>query len=265
MTAFSSAGTVPATQAPGVTRISLGFGTLLRKEIMDWARSRRALIVGVSTTALAVLTSVIPVLMGPTEDGKPLSLDPTVNVLLGWNGQMLQVIVILATMSLITGERDRGTLAWSLTHPLARIALLAAKWAAAVLVLAVVGIALPLTASSAVATIAYGAPPDLGHVATFGLLYISVPMLYAGLTIAIAAVIPSTAGVAGIAFLVAFMPSIIAGFLPSVTEYVPTSIAVWVGAITAGIQAPVTIPLAWAASLVVLAALAALAFDRQEP
>jgi ABC-2 type transport system permease protein len=263
MTALSSAGVAPAS-ATGSAGFLLGFGTLFRREIADWARSRRAPIVGIATTALAVLTAVIPLLVAPGDSGEPLSLDPTVNVLLGWNGQMLQVIVILATMSLLSGERDRGTLAWSLTHPLARVALLAAKWSAAVLVLAAVGIAIPLAVSSVVATIAYGALPDVGRILAFAALYVTVPALYVGLTIAIAAIVPGTAGVAGIAFLIAFMPSILAGLLPWIAEYLPTSIAMWVGAVTAGAAVPMTVPVALVVTLVALAAVAAIAFDREE-
>jgi ABC-2 type transport system permease protein len=263
MTALSPAGVIPA-RVTGQAGILLGFGTLFRKEIADWVRSRRALVVGVATTSLAVLTAVIPVLMGGVDESESLSLDPTANVLLGWNGQMLQVIVILATMTLLSGERDRGTLAWSLTHPLARVSLLAAKWLAAVLVLSVVGIVIPFMVSSIVATLAYGSMPDLGRVGAFAALYVAVPALYAGLTIAIAAVVPGTAGVAGIAFLVAFMPSILAGLLPWVSEYMPTSIAIWIGAVTAGVAAPVTIPVTWAVALVGLAAVAVIAFGREE-
>ena len=88
-------------------------------------------------------------------------------------------------MSLLSGERDRGTLAWSLTLPVSPTSILAAKWLAAVLVFAVVAIAVPLTISSVVAIFVYGGLPNLATVGLFGVLYIAVPAFYVALALAL--------------------------------------------------------------------------------
>ena len=37
-----------------------------------------------------------------------LTMDPTTNVLLGWTGQTVALIAVVATMALVSAERDRG-------------------------------------------------------------------------------------------------------------------------------------------------------------
>ena len=125
-------------------------------------------------------------------------MDPTDNVLLGWAGMTMAVVALLASMSLLSGERDRGTLAWSLTLPVSPTSVLAAKWLAAILALTVVTILAPLGVSVAVATVAYGSLPDLGTVGLFAAVYIAVPAFYVSLTLALSTVVKGTAGIAGI-------------------------------------------------------------------
>ena len=79
----------------------LGFGTILRKEIREWVRSRGALVVGALGVAAAVFTTRHPVCRrrNRRRGGPPLSMDPTVNVLLGWGGATVAVMALLASMS----------------------------------------------------------------------------------------------------------------------------------------------------------------------
>jgi ABC-2 type transport system permease protein len=244
----------------------LGFTTFFRKEIQDWVRGRRGLVVALVSVAIGLLTVSIPLItMATGESPEPaLSLDPTANVLFGWSGQTAGLVLVLATMGLLSIERDQGTLAWSLTKPVSRTSILLAKWSAAFLALSLVTVVLPLVVQGAVATVAYGAVPDLGIVGSFALLYLSVPALYVTLTIALGAVVSSTAGVAGIAFLLMFLPMAVAGFVPAVNEYLPTNIQAWALATAQGDAAPWTVPAAWAASIVVLVVIAKLGFDRHE-
>jgi ABC-type transport system involved in multi-copper enzyme maturation permease subunit len=192
-------------------------------------------------------------------------MDPTDNVLLGWRGgQTVAIIAVLATMALLSGERDRGTLAWSLTKPVAPVSIIAAKFVAALLVIGTTAVILPLTASVAVATIAYGAVPDVGTVGLFATLFLTLPIFYIALTVALGTFVKSTAGVAGLAFLVMFLPAIIGGLVPIVGEASPTSIGNWALAAATG-QAASSVTLAgWTIAVVVLASGAKLAFDRQE-
>ena len=199
----------PATaRASARSGMFLGFGTFFRKEITDWVRSRRALVIGAVVIATAVFTTLIPfvVQFAGQPSSVPLSMDPTDNVLLGWAGQTMAVVALLASMSLLSGERDRGTLAWSLTLPVSPTSVLAAKWLAAVLALGVVTILAPLGVSVAVATVAYGSLPDLGTVGLFAAVYIAVPAFYVSLTLALGTVDQGDGGIAGIGFLVMFLP-----------------------------------------------------------
>ena len=112
-------------------------------------------------------------------------MDPTVNVLMSWSGLTFAIVAVLATMGLVSTERDRGTLGWNLTNPVSPSSILAAKWTAAVLVYGLVGVVAPLVVSTIVATVAYGSVPDLGTVGLFALLYLTVPAFYIGLMIAL--------------------------------------------------------------------------------
>src|SRR5439155_23853622 len=135
-----------------------------------------------------------------------LTMDPTTNVLLGWTGQTVALIAVVATMALVSTERDRGTLAWSLTNPVSPTSIIAAKFGAAFLVFSCAAVVLPLVVSSVLATVVYGSLPNLTTVATFGLLFLTLPAFYIALTVGLGTAIKSTAGVAGVAFAVMFVP-----------------------------------------------------------
>jgi ABC-type transport system involved in multi-copper enzyme maturation permease subunit len=263
-------------QSPSVARDAapitggpfLGFGNALRKELTEWGRGKSVFVVALVAVALALFTTVIPFVVDATgiaTNGPPLSRDPTVNVLQGWqNGQAFALIAILASMALLTAERDRGTLAWSLANPVSRASILAAKFVAALVVIGFASVVVPLAVSVAVATLAYGGLPDLGTVALLAALYLTVPAFYIALTIAIGTVIRSTAGVAGVALAVLFLPAIAAGLLPIVNEVSPTSIGAWAMAVASGGSASALTLAAWAASMIVFAIGAKLIFDREE-
>jgi ABC-2 type transport system permease protein len=267
MTAESAA-IRPTTASRARVGLFLGFRTVLRKELTEWMRGRAALIVAAIATAIAVFTTLVPFVVqasGEAAQGPPLSMDPTDNVLLGWRGgQTVAIITILATMSLLSGERDRGTLGWTLTNPVSSTSVIAAKFLAAVLVIATTAVIVPLAVSVGVATVAYGAVPDLQTVGVFAALFLTLPMFYVALTVALGTGIKSTAGVAGIAFLVMFVPPVIGGLVPVVNEVSPTSIGTWALATATGATTSVLTLAGWAVSMVVLVIGAKLVFDRQE-
>jgi hypothetical protein len=118
-------------------------------------------------------------------------------------------------MSLMTAERDRGTLAWSLTTPVARPAILLAKWAAGVSALGALAIFVPLAMQIVIATIACGSLPDIVLIAGFGLVYLIVPAFWVALALTLGTLLSSTAGVAGIGMLVLFLPGVIGSFAPT--------------------------------------------------
>lgn len=257
----------PATvRASARNGMFLGFGTFFRKEIADWVRSRRALVIGAVVLAAATFSTVIPYIVGMTGEssGMPLSLDPTDNVLLGWVGQTMPIVALLASMSLLSGERDRGTLAWSLTRPVSPTSILAAKWLAAVLVLAVVAIVVPLAVSIGIATVVYGGLPDLGTIGLFAALYVTVPAFYVALALALGTVVKGTGGIAGIGFLVMFLPSVIGALVPIVGKITPTAIGEWAMAVATGQPASTLTLVGFVVAMVVLGVGAKVIFDRQE-
>jgi ABC-type transport system involved in multi-copper enzyme maturation permease subunit len=262
-----TAPTTTLANAPIASRGSLflGFGTVFRKELAEWVRGRRALIVGGVSIAFASLSTSIPFLV-PKDAPRAaaLSMDPTVNVLYAWNGRTFAFVAVLATMSLMSAERDRGTLGWNLTNPVSRSSILAAKWAAAMVAYGLLGVLLPLAISSAVGGVLYGAVPELGTIGVFAVLYLTVPAFYIGLMVTLGSGLKATAGIAGIGFLVMLLPSGIATFLPIINEVSPTSIGAWAMAIATGAPASVLTLGGWLASMAVLIVSAKVVFDRQE-
>jgi ABC-2 type transport system permease protein len=244
----------------------LGFGNSLRKELTEWLRGPRVLIIAGVSIAGAIFMTLIPFIAeatGEAEAAGLTSLDPTANVLLGWTGQTVALIVVVATMALLSGERDRGTLAWSLTNPVSPTSIIAAKFVAATIVLAVTAVLLPLAVSIGLATVVYGLP-DLATVGTFAGLFLLLPTFYVALCVGFGTVIKSTAGVAGAAFAVMFVPQILGGLVPIIGELSPTSIGTWAVAVAKGQPASMLTLVGWLVSMAVIVIGAKLVFDRQE-
>lgn len=260
--------TIDAAAATGSrSSIFLGFRTAFGKELTEWVHGPKVLVVGGLAVAVAIFTTLLTRIEQATTDPGEivgLSTDPTVNALLGWSGQMVGMVAIIATMTVVSVERDRGTLAWSLTNPVSPTSILAAKFAAAMIVFCLAAVALPMAVSVGVATIAYGGIPDLATVAVFSGLFLAVPAFFLALTIGLGAGIRSTAGIAAVALAVLFVPQMLGGMVPGVTELSPTSIGQWAQAVVMGEPAPVSIPISWGISMVAIVVGAKLVFDRQE-
>jgi ABC-2 type transport system permease protein len=269
MTAQSVAlGPTSAQQTRG--SLFLGFGTIFRKEVAEWVRGRRALVVAAVMVPIAVLSTIAPFLMPEDQaaaaaaSGYIPSWDATVNVLTGWSGAPFAMIALLAAITLMTVERDRGTLGWTLTNPVSRTSVIAAKWAAGLLVYGAVGVVLPVVTSVVAASVAFGELPDLGTVAVFTALFLMVPAFWIALMVGLGTIVKSTAGVAGIGLLVLFLPIWLASFLPVIGELSPTSVGGWAIAIASGHAASSLTLGGWIAGMVAMAVSSKLIFDRQE-
>ena len=272
MTAQSAA-IVPTIKSPSRGGMFLGFPTVLRKELTEWLRGPKFLIVAGVSIAGAVFMTLIPYISRLTNEAAEsgaersplvLTMDPTTNVLLGWTGQTVALIAVVATMALVSAERDRGTLAWTLTNPVSPTSVIAAKFVASMLVFSLAAVLIPLAVAVLVATVVYGGLPDLTIVGTFGLLFLTLPAFYIALTVGLGTAIKSTAGVAGAAFAVMFVPQILGGLLPIVGELSPTSIGVWALATAKGDPASVLTLVGWLVSMTIIVVGAKLVFDRQE-
>lgn len=266
MTAQSVALEVTATR-PRRGGMFLGFGTFFRKELSEWLHGPKSLIVGGISIAAAIFTTLIPFIAKATNEAEQaglLTMDPTTNVLLGWTGQTVAFICVVATMAVLSTERDKGTLAWTLTNPVSPTSVVAAKALVAMLVLSVTAVLVPLAVSIGLATVVYGALPDLAVVGTFAGLFLALPAFYVALTIGLGTAIKSTAGVAGVAFAVMFGPQLIGGLVPLVNEVSPTSIGAWAMAVAKGEPASALTLAGWLVSMLVIVIGAKLVFDRQE-
>jgi hypothetical protein len=115
-----------------------------------------------------------------------------------------------------------------------------------------------------VATIAYGSLPDLSILGVYAALFLTLPAFYIGLTVALGTTVKSTAGVAGVALAVMFVPQMLGNVLPGIGAWSPTYIGAWVQAVVLGEPAPVSTFASWIVAMVVLAVAAKLAFDREE-
>jgi hypothetical protein len=104
----------------------------------------------------------------------------------------------------------------------------------------------------------------LSSVGIFALAYITVPAFYVTLTLALGTFVKSTAGIAGIGFLVMFVPQMIGALVPVVAEASPTAIGGWAMHIATGAPASMLTLAGFIASMAILLIGAKLVFDRKE-
>jgi hypothetical protein len=91
-----------------------------------------------------------------------------------------------------------------------------------------------------------------------------VPAFFIALTIGFGTAIKTTAGVAGAAFAVVFVPQILGGILPIINELSPASIGNWALLVAKGQPASSLTLVSWVVSMIVIVVAAKVVFDRQE-
>ncbi|HEX6128685.1 MAG TPA: ABC transporter permease subunit [Candidatus Limnocylindria bacterium] len=242
-----------------------GFGPFLRKELSAWWRGRGALVVLVVLTALGALGTLatrIDELAGGTPTAA--ELDPTMNLIGAQFDQWIVFGSIFASMGMLIAERGSGTLAWTLSKPMSRTALLLAKWVAGTSVLIVFGLVLPLATSAIIATLAYGSVPDLSRVALLVLVLAAAPAFIVALNLALSTLVNSQPAIAAIGFGVALAPYLAASLAPVAAELWPTSMARLATAMAAGEPTNLPTVASWAAAMVVVAGAGLLVFKREE-
>jgi ABC-type transport system involved in multi-copper enzyme maturation permease subunit len=258
-------------------RPMLGFGPIFRKEISEWVRSRRFVIVAFVATVLGTLgalsawleRTVGNVQLSVGGDGPAAahaaSLDPTVTTIALFQVPIVSVLAILATASLLAGERQSGTLAWAVSMPISRVAILIAKWSAATIAFGVAAIGLPIAASAVASSLAYGGSPDLTVVVPAAVLYAAVPAFYVAFTLTVGTLTTSQATVAGLGLLLVLAPALLGSLVPAVLiQALPIGIGEWAVSVAAGSDAPLTTPIGWAVSMAVLAGIAVTSLRRLE-
>ncbi len=274
---------LPRRQAPSLRSQMPGFGTSLRKELLQLARRKHLIIalalflfVGISSPLLAYLT---PAIFRSIEEVKPFAeLIPepsTADSLVQYIKNLTQFLlpgVILLGMGAVAGEKERGTAAMALSKPIPRWGFVLAKMTAQAL-LHTVGL-------SAGALFAFGytwvlfEPLPLGPFAFVNLLLWAWLMVYVAVTLLGSTLAATTGAAAGLAVALSGL-LLLAGQIPTVGQLAPGGLIAWASAIGPGFQglAPLAdgIPytnagaLAMAGVLTALALVAAVgAFEAQE-
>ena len=263
----------PARTAAGASADRLaGFGPLLRKELLEWAHSKRPwVILAVATVFMtmtaanaAINTWIIANVPDASTAAGVISLDPNTNFMAAVSTQIFVIVAIFAAMSLLVAERERGTLSWVASKPVSRGAIWLSKWAAAVIVVAIVAGIVPMAATFFVVAPLYGSA-GLGVIvfATVGAAA-SIALMVA-VVLAVSTVIPNQPAVAAIGFAAFFLPQILVSLVPvDISPFLPTSIMAWAVGLGAGADAGFVTPIVWAASIVGLTWFASRQMERIE-
>lgn len=242
-----------------------GFWPFFWKEISEWWKGRGALTTALVLSALGTL-GTLSTRIDEWAGGIPTAaeLDPTYNILGAQFQQWIVFASIFASIGMLIKERESGTLAWTLSKPVSRSALLLAKWLAGTVMLTVFGLVIPLTVNVGIATLAYGSLPDLGAVATMGAWMAAIPAFVVALNLALATRVQSQAAIAAIGFGVALAPYLANSFVPVVAELWPTSMAQMATMVAAGDAPYLPTITSWAATLVVVGIGGLLVFSRED-
>ncbi len=249
-----------------------GFGPLFRKELLEWAHSKRPWVIVAVTTAFMTLTAanaaintwIIANIPDATTSAGAISLDPMTNFLGAVSSQIFVMVAIFAAMSLLVAERERGTLSWVASKPVSRGAIWLSKWAAAAIVVSIFAGIIPMAATFGLVAVLYGS----AGVATFAFAAVGVVAAIAfmiAVVLAVSTVIPNQAAVAAIGFAVFFLPQILVSLVPvDISPFLPTSIMGWAMGLAIGADAGVITPIVWAASIIGLAGFASWRMERIE-
>jgi ABC-type transport system involved in multi-copper enzyme maturation permease subunit len=246
-----------------------GFRPLVRKELADWRHSQRLFVIPAILIPFMVLTAANAWITATIADNLPPDVAPPAllpmgamdNLMAAISTQVFILAAIFASMSLLVGERERGTLAWVASKPVARGGIWAAKWSGAVIALGMVAVVVPV-ASTVVVVIALYGVPDPVAVAGIAVGMVAVIALYVAVALAASTVVRGQAAVAVIGFGLVVLPPIIAAIAPfDVAPFLPTAILAWTAGLATGAPVGIVAPIAW---LVVVAVLVAFAVRRLE-
>lgn len=148
-----------------------GFGNFFRKELTDWWKSWRLLVVFLVVTLIQVAQVFTEYsrrvqnaryIYGDEKNVPPESVIAT-SVLVDQQYQvpiLFIFIIVFSTMGILTSEKSTGTLAWNLTKPLGRTGVFLAKLFAATLMLWIAMCILPITLASFCLTVFYDVTPE---------------------------------------------------------------------------------------------------------
>jgi ABC-2 type transport system permease protein len=241
-----------------------GFRPLVRKEIADWRHGHRlwvipAILVPFMTLTAAnawITTTIAQNLPPDVAPPAAMSLAPMDNLLAAVSTQVFILAAIFASMSLLIAERERGTLAWVASKPVARGGIWTAKWVASSAIIGLVAVVVPMAATIGLVTVLYGVP-DVVVVAATVVGMIAVVALYVAVSLAVSTAVDNQAGVAAVGFGLFVLPPVLAAIVPfDIAPFLPTSILVWIVGLVTGAPVGVVTPIVWVVAMVALVAVA---------
>jgi ABC-2 type transport system permease protein len=252
----------------------MSFFIMLRKELTEQWRTKRLLIVSavlvIFGLASPLLAKVTPEILRSVPDMPPGLADlipaPSVAEAVGqYVKNMSQfgiLLAVLMSMGAVAQEKERGTAATLLTHPLSRLSYLMAKFTA---------LALTFCISLAVAALGcwyytlllFEALPWGAFLALNGLMLV-VFLVYIAVTLLCSTLVRTQGAAAGLAFAALVLIGGV-GSLPRLSEYFPGELFNWGGLLALG-QSGTSWPALWVSLGIIAAALSAawLVFRRQE-
>jgi ABC-2 type transport system permease protein len=249
-----------------------GLRALARKDLAAWGHGFRVWVILAISTAFmtlaaanAALNAFIATQLPPgTVPPQPLPIDPVVNLAAAVGAQIFVFAAIFSAMSLLTGERERGTLAWVASKPVSRGAIWLSSWGVGSAVVTIAAAIVPLAVTVAVVVVLYGMVPPV-VVAGVAVGMTATIVLFMAVGLAASTVTTNQAAVAAIGFAVMFVPQILGGLLPvDITPFLPTSIFAWTMQVVSGADAGFVTPIAWVVGVAALAVAGIARMERLE-
>jgi ABC-2 type transport system permease protein len=242
-----------------------GLQALVRKDVAEWVRGRRAAVVFAASTIVMIvaaanawivtqLAAALPADVDPPD--LPGSLAPLDNFGAAVGTQIFILAAIFSVASLLPRERESGTLAWVASKPVSRDAIWLSKLVSASAALAVSAVLGPMAITAGAVALMYGLP-DPAAISIVALGAAAIVAFYAAVGLAAATVVPGQPAVAAIGFLVFAIVPLVGGLIPfPIAPYLPTSILEWSIAAAMGLPVGVATPVAWAVGMAAIGALA---------
>lgn len=266
MTAIEATAPTRGTALSDFTSRFAGFGNFARKDTAEWFRTRRALYTELGFLALIVFGVVGEQIYGMIKpEATDVVRDPSFNMTnAGWE-TAIPLFAIFSTMGILAAERENRTLAWSLSMPLARAAVLASKVLTSVLALAVLVVIVPDLVSIVVVRVVYGGWPNAESIVWPALGGASIGLFLVVLNVSASVFFRGQRAVAGVALAVALIiPGLILSMWSDAVPWWPISIGAWVTDFGAGKAVDSITPIVYAISLVALLVAAQFRFGRDE-
>lgn len=240
--------------ASGSPAIFRGMGALVRKDITEWRRGRRAWVVSIVVTLVMVLTAAnswinaqiiqrLPA--GVDGPDAPVSMVPLDNFMAGVAVQIFILAAIFAVASLLVRERETGTLAWIATKPVSRDTIFLSKWISSSAILAVVAVIVPVIATAIAVVVLYGAI-DPAPIAIVTVGAIAVVAFFAAVGLAASTFLPGQVAVVAVGFALFVLGPVVGGLVKPLAMVLPTSILGWSVGLASGADVGWITPVAWA-------------------